>query len=145
MSGSGVIASRKFAYQNVLVCMIIFSGLPKRLSYQWHSVLGVYWIPWPIWLAVLRIYGFIISHIPRVLYWLFLKERQKKVIIMCLNTVLGAVSGNLRDGDCFNLDKQTWLPKINGKQKTSYSPSFRLWAATLLLPWFGKWHILTNC
>ena len=81
MGGSGVIASLKFAYQNVLVCMIIFSGLPKRLSYQWHSVLGVYWIPWPIWLAVPRIYGFIISHIPLVLYWLFLKERQKKVTL----------------------------------------------------------------
>ena len=23
--------------------------------------------------------------------------------------------------------------------------SFSLWAATLLLPWFGKWHILRNC
>lgn len=81
MGGSGFIASGKLVYQNVLVCMIIFPGLPKRLSYQWHSVLGVYWIPWPIWLAVPRIYGFIISHIPLVLYWLFLKERQKKVIL----------------------------------------------------------------
>ena len=82
MGGSGVFASHKVAYQNVLfVCMIMFSGLPKRLSYQWHSVLGVYWIPWPIWLAVPRIYGFIISYIPLVLYWLFLKERQKKVIL----------------------------------------------------------------
>ena len=26
-----------------------------------------------------------------------------------------------------------------------YLPSFSLWAATFLLPWFGKWHILTNC
>ena len=24
-------------------------------------------------------------------------------------------------------------------------PSFCLWAATFLLPWFGKWHTLTNC
>ena len=24
-------------------------------------------------------------------------------------------------------------------------PSFSLWAATFLLPWFSKWHILTNC
>ena len=24
-------------------------------------------------------------------------------------------------------------------------PSFSLWAATFLLPWFGKWHTLTNC
>ena len=35
-----------------------------------------------------------------------------------LNTVLRAVSGNSRDGDCFNLDKQTWRRKSNGKQKT---------------------------
>ena len=35
-----------------------------------------------------------------------------------LNTVLQAVSGNSRDGDCFNLDKQTWRRKSNGKQKT---------------------------
>ena len=24
-------------------------------------------------------------------------------------------------------------------------PSFIFWTATLLLTWFGKWHILTNC
>ena len=24
-------------------------------------------------------------------------------------------------------------------------PSFSLWAATFLLPWFGKWHIFINC
>ena len=24
-------------------------------------------------------------------------------------------------------------------------PSFSFWAATFLLPWFGKWHIITNC
>ena len=24
-------------------------------------------------------------------------------------------------------------------------PTFSLWAATFLLPWFDKWHILTNC
>ena len=35
-----------------------------------------------------------------------------------LNTVLRAVSSNSRDGDCFNLDKQTRLGKSNGKQKT---------------------------
>ena len=35
-----------------------------------------------------------------------------------LNTVLRAVSGNSRDGECFNLDKQTWRRKRNGKQKT---------------------------
>ena len=32
-----------------------------------------------------------------------------------LNT---AVSGNSRDGECFNLDKQTWRRKSNGTQKT---------------------------
>ena len=26
-----------------------------------------------------------------------------------------------------------------------YLPRFSLWAATFLLLWFGKWHILTNC
>ena len=35
-----------------------------------------------------------------------------------LNTVLLAVSGNLRDGACFKLDKQTWRRKSNGTQKT---------------------------
>ena len=35
-----------------------------------------------------------------------------------LNTVLRAVSGNLRDGACFKLDKQTWRRKSNGTQKT---------------------------
>ena len=35
-----------------------------------------------------------------------------------LNTVLRAVSGNSGDGECFNLDKQTWRRKSNGKQKT---------------------------
>ena len=35
-----------------------------------------------------------------------------------LNTVLRAVSCNLRDGACFKLDKQTWRRKSNGTQKT---------------------------
>ena len=35
-----------------------------------------------------------------------------------LNTVLWAVSGNLRDGACFKLDKQTWRWKSIGTQKT---------------------------
>ena len=35
-----------------------------------------------------------------------------------LNTVLRAVSGNLRDGACFKLDRQTWRRKSNGAQKT---------------------------
>ena len=35
-----------------------------------------------------------------------------------LNTVLRAVSGNLRDGARFKLDRQTWRRKRNGTQKT---------------------------
>ena len=35
-----------------------------------------------------------------------------------LNTVLRAVSGNLRDGGCFKIDKQIWRRKSNGTQKT---------------------------
>ena len=35
-----------------------------------------------------------------------------------LNTVLRAVSGDSRDGECFNLDKQTWRRKSSGTQKT---------------------------
>ena len=31
------------------------------------------------------------------------------------------------------------------QQYSFYLPSFSLWPATFLLPWFGKWHILTNC
>ena len=38
-------------------------------------------------------------------------------LLRWLNTVLRAVSGNSRDGECFNLDKQTWRRKSNGKQK----------------------------
>ena len=34
-----------------------------------------------------------------------------------LNTVLRAVSGNLRDGASFKLDKQTWRRKSNDTQK----------------------------
>ena len=37
-----------------------------------------------------------------------------------LNTVLRAVSGNLRDGACFQLDKQTWRRKCNGTEKTIF-------------------------
>ena len=40
------------------------------------------------------------------------------VSLRWLNTVLRAVSGNVRDGECFNLDKQTWRRKSNGTQKT---------------------------
>ena len=35
-----------------------------------------------------------------------------------LNTVLRAVSGHLRDGACFKLEKQTWRRKGNRTQKT---------------------------
>ena len=35
-----------------------------------------------------------------------------------LNTVLRVVSGDSRDGECFNFDKQTWRRKSNGTQKT---------------------------
>ena len=35
-----------------------------------------------------------------------------------LNTVLRAVSGNSRDGECFELNKQTWRRKSNGTQET---------------------------
>ena len=43
-----------------------------------------------------------------------------RALIRWLNTVLRAVSGNLRDGACFKLDKvkQTWRRKSNGTQKT---------------------------
>ena len=35
-----------------------------------------------------------------------------------LKTVLRVVSGNLCDGVCFKLDKQTWWEKSNGTHKT---------------------------
>ena len=35
-----------------------------------------------------------------------------------LNTVLGVVRSNSRDGSCFKLDKETWRRKSNGTQKT---------------------------
>ena len=35
-----------------------------------------------------------------------------------LNTVLWAVSVNLRDGSCFKSDQQTWRQKSNGTEKT---------------------------
>ena len=39
-------------------------------------------------------------------------------VLRWLSTVLRAVSGNLRDGASFKLDKQTWHRKSNGTQKT---------------------------
>ena len=46
------------------------------------------------------------------------KLLHKKKQLRWLNTVLRAVSGNLRDGACFKLHKQTWRRKSNGTQKT---------------------------
>ena len=37
--------------------------------------------------------------------------RPNCMVLRWLNTVLQAVSGNLRDGACFKLDKQTWRRK----------------------------------
>ena len=42
----------------------------------------------------------------------------KVLYLRWLNTVLRAVSGNSRDGECFELDKQTWWWKINDTQVT---------------------------
>ena len=47
-----------------------------------------------------------------------MKFAEKCVQLRWLDTVLPAVSGYSRDGDCFNLDKRTWWRKSNGKQKT---------------------------
>ena len=41
-----------------------------------------------------------------------------KPVLRWLNTVLRAVSGNMRDGACFKLDKQIWRRKSSGTQKT---------------------------
>ena len=44
---------------------------------------------------------------------------QREVLrLRWLNTVLRAVSGNSRNGECFNLDKHTWRRKSNGTEKT---------------------------
>ena len=37
-----------------------------------------------------------------------------------LNTVLRAVSGSLRDGACFKLDKQTWWRKKEWKTEDDF-------------------------
>ena len=52
------------------------------------------------------------------LQWKFDHRAAVDFNLRWLNTVLRAVSSNSRDGDCFNLDKQTWRGKSNGKQKT---------------------------
>ena len=44
--------------------------------------------------------------------------KRRDVYLRWLNTVLWAASGNLRDGACFKLEKQTWRRKNNGTQKT---------------------------
>ena len=41
-------------------------------------------------------------------------ETERIYFLRWLNTVLQAVSGNSRDGECVNLDKQTWQRKSNG-------------------------------
>ena len=46
------------------------------------------------------------------------QQRPLVLPLRWLNTVLRAVSGNLRDGACFKLDRQTWRRKSNGTQKT---------------------------
>ena len=38
-------------------------------------------------------------------------ETERIYFLRWLNTVLRAVSGNSRDGECVNLDKQTWRRK----------------------------------
>ena len=45
-------------------------------------------------------------------------KRKNPTFLRWLNTVLRAVSGNLRDVVSFKLDKQTWRQKSNGTQKT---------------------------
>ena len=40
-----------------------------------------------------------------------------------LNTVLWAVSSNLRDGACFKLDKQTWQGKKQWYTEDNFSKS----------------------
>ena len=40
-----------------------------------------------------------------------------------LNTVLWAVSGNSRDGACFELDKQTWQRKKQWHTEDDFSKS----------------------
>ena len=46
-------------------------------------------------------------------------DRKKSEDLRWLNTVLRTISGNLRDGACFKLDRQTWRRKRNGTQKTT--------------------------
>ena len=45
-------------------------------------------------------------------------ETERIYFLRWLNTVLRAVSGISRDGECVNLDKQTWRRKSNGTHKT---------------------------
>ena len=46
-----------------------------------------------------------------------MKKYEIAACLRWLNTVFQAASSNSRDGECFNLDKQTWSQKSNGKQK----------------------------
>ena len=45
-------------------------------------------------------------------------ETERIYLLRWLNTVLRAVRGNSRDGECVNLDKQTWRRKSSGTHKT---------------------------
>ena len=40
--------------------------------------------------------------------------------------------------------KTSYSTRPSSYSLPSHLPSFSFWAATFLLPWFGKWHILTN-
>ena len=50
-------------------------------------------------------------------------EHRLDFIWRWLNTVLRAVSGNSRDGACFNLDKQTWQRKKQWNIENDFSKS----------------------
>ena len=52
---------------------------------------------------------------PKVLNFRALHDN---VSLRWLKTVLWAVSGKLRDGACFKLEKQTWRQKSSGTQMT---------------------------
>ena len=39
----------------------------------------------------------------------------------------------------------TKMSNFTVNQNIFHVASFHLWSVTLLLPWFSKWHILTNC
>ena len=53
----------------------------------------------------------------------FRNRTRKKPQLRWLNTVLRAVSGNLPDGACFKLDKQTWRLKKQWYTDDDFSKS----------------------